>query len=229
MNKLIKAALERQGMTQKQLADVIHVTPQAVSKWISGESRPTQDNVVEIARALGVNLTAEMIKREKQEKTMNKNHLELEDLNSFEKASDEAKLILGRAGIPQNYPHHINELLFRLISATIGLTYHQLITYKSHDELDDAPDYSSIAANLDDFFHEYHGRENFHNELHYSFFCLGGDLFESFGKYKMPDHDYASAAMDCWYSLEKVSNPNWHSLLMDEFKIALLEIIDTIR
>ena len=229
MNKLIKAALERRGMTQKQLADAIHVTPQAVSKWVSGETRPTQDNVVEIDKILGVDLTAEMVRRERKEKEMEYQHQDLRNLDTFEKASDEAKLILERANIPQNYSHTINELLHWLLSATIALTYNQLITYKKNDEFDEEPNYGWIASNLDDFFQECTRYAGYHNELHYSFFCLGGDLFESFGEYRMPNHEYASAAMDCWYNLERVFDPDWNSPLFEEFKVALLEVINALN
>ena len=44
--KLIKKALEEKKMTQKELAETLYVTPQAVSKWLNGESRPSQDNAL---------------------------------------------------------------------------------------------------------------------------------------------------------------------------------------
>ena len=229
MNKIIKAALERRGMTQKELAEAIYVTPQAVSKWISGESRPTLDNAIEIDKVLGINLTAEMARKERKEKTMNYQPQELRKLDSFKKASDEAKLILERANITQNYSHAINELLHWLLSATIALTYNQLITYKKTNEFDEEPDYGWIASNLDDFFQKCARYEGYHNELHYSFFCLGGDLFESFGDSRMPNHEYASAAMDCWYNLEMVFDPDWNSPLFEEFKVALLEVINALN
>lgn len=52
MKNLLKKALNAKGFTQKELAEQIHVTPQAVSKWMSGESRPSQDNVVLIIKSL---------------------------------------------------------------------------------------------------------------------------------------------------------------------------------
>ena len=228
MNEIIKVALKRRGMTQKELASIIHVTPQAVSKWVSGKTRPTQDNVVEICKILGVNLTSEMLRKERKEKKMEYQHQELERLDSFEKASDEAKLILERAGIPQNYGHAINELLHWLVVAVIALTYNQLITYKPNDEYDEAPDYSCIGPNLEDFFQKCYRYQGYRNELDYSLYCLGGNIFESFGQDEMPNRDYANEAMNCWHNLKKVFDPNWNSPLFEEFKVALLEVIDAL-
>ena len=40
---------KRQGMTQQQLAQVLHVTDKAVSKWERGESSPDLSLIVPIA------------------------------------------------------------------------------------------------------------------------------------------------------------------------------------
>ncbi len=45
---------KRAGMTQKDLADVLHISYQAVSKWESGTSLPTVEMLCEIAGALRV-------------------------------------------------------------------------------------------------------------------------------------------------------------------------------
>ena len=52
------------GMTQKELADVLHISYQAVSKWESGVSLPTVEMLCEIAGALGVSTDA-ILMREK--------------------------------------------------------------------------------------------------------------------------------------------------------------------
>ncbi len=46
------------GMTQKELADVLHISYQAVSKWESGTSLPTVEMLCEIAEVLGVSTDA---------------------------------------------------------------------------------------------------------------------------------------------------------------------------
>ena len=54
MKEIIKRALEETGMQQKELADAIHVSPQAVHKWIKGESQPTFDNIKLMTEIFGV-------------------------------------------------------------------------------------------------------------------------------------------------------------------------------
>ena len=49
---------KRAGMTQKDLADVLHISYQAVSKWESGTSLPTVEMLCEIAGALRVSTDA---------------------------------------------------------------------------------------------------------------------------------------------------------------------------
>ena len=53
MDQILKKALKERELSQKEFAELIHVTPQAVSKWLNGESRPSQDNVILIFETLG--------------------------------------------------------------------------------------------------------------------------------------------------------------------------------
>ena len=47
---------KRQGMTQQQLAQVLHVTDKAVSKWERGLSLPDIVFIDELALALGITI-----------------------------------------------------------------------------------------------------------------------------------------------------------------------------
>ena len=124
MKEIIKRALEEAGMQQKELADAINVSPQAVHKWIKGESQPTFDNIKLMTEKFGVEFGEKMLKKGLQnKKIMEKQHSELKDLNTIEKAYDEAKLLLDEAGA-RNYSHATYVLLSWLVPAVIGLTYH---------------------------------------------------------------------------------------------------------
>ena len=46
------------GLTQKQLADRLHVSCQAVSKWEKGLAMPGTDSLVQLAGVLGVSVDA---------------------------------------------------------------------------------------------------------------------------------------------------------------------------
>lgn len=47
----------KRNLSQRELADKIGVSQQAVAKWENGSSKPTLDNVQNIADALDVSLT----------------------------------------------------------------------------------------------------------------------------------------------------------------------------
>lgn len=83
MEKLIKKALEEKKMTQKELAKKLYVTPQAVSKWLNGESRPSHDNVERIYEILEIDLTKEVVAKHHFNKESMK-HSEIKDLDSSE-------------------------------------------------------------------------------------------------------------------------------------------------
>lgn len=51
------------GMTQKELAEILHISYQAVSKWEAGVSLPTVEMLCEIVNVLGVSID-EMLRRE---------------------------------------------------------------------------------------------------------------------------------------------------------------------
>lgn len=52
----IKEYREKAGMTQKQLADMIHLERSAIAKWESGAVMPAAARLPELATALGVSV-----------------------------------------------------------------------------------------------------------------------------------------------------------------------------
>lgn len=54
MGERIRAARERAGLTQKELAAAIGVNHSAISFWENGQTVPTINNLVKIAGILGV-------------------------------------------------------------------------------------------------------------------------------------------------------------------------------
>ena len=51
-------ARKRKGLSQEKLAEMLHVSRQAVSKWETGESMPDMDNLIRLREALGISLDA---------------------------------------------------------------------------------------------------------------------------------------------------------------------------
>lgn len=52
----IKAARTKAGLTQRQLGDLVGVTPQAVSQWERNETAPEPTNYEQLARALRMSI-----------------------------------------------------------------------------------------------------------------------------------------------------------------------------
>lgn len=252
MKQIIKMALKKTGITQKELAEKLFVTPQAVSKWVRGESEPTHDKVVAMSKIFGFEVAKELAMKDlKEEKNMENQINEntktqeettdsfdelpgydeesakkLKSLNSFEKAKKECSAILLKAGA-NKYSHGVYVLLEWLITATIGLTYHQALYNKlKYEEYY----FEYMFDNLEDLFETDGISGRFaKNRLDNAFFLMGGDLFESFGDYKLKDHDYIHECMDYWYNFDKAYDYFDESDFNREFKIALLDIISQNR
>lgn len=47
---------KNKGLSQEELADMLHVSRQAISKWERGEASPDTDNLIELAKIYGVSL-----------------------------------------------------------------------------------------------------------------------------------------------------------------------------
>ena len=52
----IKALREANNLSQKELASMLHVTRQAVTRWENGQTEPDLDTVIHIAELFGVSL-----------------------------------------------------------------------------------------------------------------------------------------------------------------------------
>ena len=53
--KIIRNILEERGISQKQLANTVGVTPATLSRWITGETEPPALGIIaEMAKALNV-------------------------------------------------------------------------------------------------------------------------------------------------------------------------------
>lgn len=63
----IKSLRLQNGLTQKQLADELHVTPQAVSRWENGEVEPSVSAIGEMAKIFNVSYDELMRGKEEDE------------------------------------------------------------------------------------------------------------------------------------------------------------------
>ena len=54
----IRELMEERGIQGTQLADAMHVSPKAVSKWVNGCAYPSSDKLPALANALGCSIDA---------------------------------------------------------------------------------------------------------------------------------------------------------------------------
>ncbi len=54
LNERLRLLCKRRGLTQKQLADEIHVSRSAVAKWINGRGIPCKESIEELCKYFGV-------------------------------------------------------------------------------------------------------------------------------------------------------------------------------
>ena len=71
----IKYIREKNGLKQSDVAEALHVTNQAVSKWESGKSLPEINTMVEIAKLFNVS-TDEILSTDLKEKDTDKQIVE---------------------------------------------------------------------------------------------------------------------------------------------------------
>ena len=54
----LKKLRQKKGLTQEQVADALHITPQAVSKWENGVANPDLSLIVPLSKLLSVTTDA---------------------------------------------------------------------------------------------------------------------------------------------------------------------------
>ena len=222
MENFIREILKRTGMSQKELADKLYVTPQAVSKWVRGESRPSVDNVERIFEITGINIMEMTSTTRCSRKNMRTKSLK--EIDDYSKAKQEADIILEATGIRANYSHAVYKLCTWLLPAVICLTHHQMLNRK-----DEEIEYDWIFTYLMGYFDDECMKKVeglYENQLEYDFYLMGMDLFESFDEYTIPDDEYCREAMDDWYRFEKALVKDNSSPVYNELLVAITEIAE---
>lgn len=222
MESIIRYVLEKTGMSQKKFAENLYVTPQAVSKWIHGESRPSVDNVKRIFEITGINIL-EMTSTTRCSKK-NMRNKSLKEIDNYSKAKQESGTILLAAGIRANYSYAVYKLCTWLLPAVICLTHHQMLNRK-----DEEIEYDWIFTYLLEYFDDECIKKVeglYENQLEYDFYLMGMDLFESFDEYTIPDDEYCREAMDDWYRFEKALVKDNSSPVYNELLVAIMEIAE---
>ena len=227
--RAINDGLEKKKMNKKQLAEMIPISAESVTKWTTGQSLPTNDNIVRINEILDLNLFEllhEEERRIKRNMIINNQTKDIKDLDTFEKASTECKNILTITGADK-YSHAIFIMLEWLVTASIGLTYHWYLHKKRKE---DETIYEDIFFYLNNIIEE-HG-----NDADRDFFDMDMDLLESsvplvgdvpgetINQY-FPNYEYAQQCVWLWYKFKNAYDYDEQSDFNREFKVALLDVI----
>ena len=102
------------GLTQKELADLLHVTDKAVSKWETGKGFPDIKQLEPLARALEVSVV-ELIACERQERE----HLTVEEAGQMvTQAMDQSQKATAR--------RYLRLLKWLLVAIAVGAAYYPL-------------------------------------------------------------------------------------------------------
>ena len=221
MEEIIRKVLESSGMTQKELADKLFVTPQAVSKWIRGESRPSLDNAIGIFELTGIDVIRMTNTARCSKENMKKK--DLAAIDDYTKAQLESEAILQATNIRVNYTYPVYKLCSLLLPAVICLTHHQMLNKQDGQDVD----YSRIFTNLSDYLDEecpYKQPGLYENYLEHAFYLMGDDVFESNEPHLMPDDEYCRMAMDDWYRFQRAFIKSDSSPIYNELLVAITEV-----
>ena len=219
--EIIKKEFERSGLSQKELADSIHVSPQTISKILNNLVHPTIEQVKAMGKVFRVNLVRKNMQEERKTKKPNRErHILLADLNTHNRGMAEAKLILEESRIENHYPYSVCKLLEWFITATIGLTYH--LSLKQLRPGNKEVDYDDIFFYLNNYFEtcsEY--SDQYKNQIEYDFSVMCADYYESYTGNESAKYEYCRDSLWDWYRFKKSFNTD----LKKDFDVALAEII----
>lgn len=221
IGKELQKRLKIKGVSQKELAEQLFVTQQAVSKWINDECYPSSDNIHLISKILDFDFYKFIYRSEKgSELKMKKESKNLLLLNNYEKAIAETEILMQEANTKDNYSHSINVLLGWLIPATIGLTYYNYTKAKDIT-------YTDIFYYLESYFNidgEINRKKLYNNDLEHEFFLMGADLFEY--NHEDINYKYFNKALNNWYNFSNTIIEDSTSNIYNELRVALMEIIN---
>ncbi len=92
LGERLKRLRSERGLTQEQLAGLLHVTRQAVAKWESDNGTPDVDNLVRLADAFGVSLDT-LVGRAAEEPTVPQSTIPVERIGAQAEAAPQPQTL----------------------------------------------------------------------------------------------------------------------------------------
>ena len=147
LGKRLLRAIQARGISQKELAEKLYVTPQAISQWVHGKSRPDQEYWKSLQELLGINVINILFNTENTGETK-MNITPLEQTTDIETLNQAVNEIVDNCLIDQTYKYTITEMLKHTLHLVIAYEiYYEEITHH-HDDAGEPVDWSWIADDI---------------------------------------------------------------------------------
>ena len=223
----LKYKLEQKGLSQKEFAEMINVTPQAVSRWLNGDSRPSQDNLVMIYKVLGLDYTREMIENSAEE-SLSPCQFHIDEIKTYDDAIDESLRVLDVMQIEKNYSHAIYYVFTLILPIAVAVARYNVINHKASENASIRSEFHDALKSL--FVTKNSASLNEEVYLKNKFIDNFFDILESEsepGETKTDD-DFIFYAMEEFFILDKAIDLDESSPLYCELRVALTELLRNI-
>ena len=254
LGKKIQRALRRSGLTQKDLAEKLPATPQAVSQWVNGKYRPDQMYWKTLHEILGINVY-EILHNTENYGAGEMNITPLEQITNLDTLRDAVEEILNNCQyfIDQTYAHSITEMLRRMLYLVIGyeIYYAEIAHLHTHDgpAPDDPVDWSWIGDDIREMLMSDKSMpfpmpigfklSSFpfrspdfllSNQIEWMSYKIGGELFEEGAEHDSPEYirSLGSKGELSGYILNCML-PDKENSLVTMFKIALFGLVKVLQ
>lgn len=236
VGKNIKQARLEKGMTQAQLAEMLHVTAQAVSNWEIGKNRPDEDIRKDIENNLGIKI----IYTGAMGSGLKMNITSLETITSLDELLKATATFIEKVEVDQCWSVSIKKLLKDMFLLTLGYNcYYMKKAYPedSYDWLLIASDLESIVEATDKYPipHRIDPPSQYESmllrKIEWMLHQVGFELFEDFDEEGYRNgyiQQVGRVAEACGYDLLNVLPDNDCSFITS-LKVAMLSLAEVIQ
>ena len=243
-SKLIKDGREKAGLSQEKLAEMLHVSKQAVSNWERGKNLPDEGCREDIEGILDIKLHNERMAKKVCTPFIRQipEIKPLEEINSLEELLPSIERIIDSVAVDA-YESTVKEMLYLTLTEMLGYgVYYQLHCHKIYSD-EDPMDWGTIAAELGDFIKVYdkwplerttypfRSESLLAKKVEWIAYMIGGELFEDFDEDGYRD-DYPQQigrlGEECGYDLLNLI-PDSNTDLMVIYRSAILDVAEMLR
>ncbi len=189
----IKAGLSRSGMSQKDLAEAVHVSEQAVSNWVKGKNHPDREIEEQIERVLKITLNSKRLFFKEAHKM---NIPNLRDIENIEELSNYVDLIMENVEIESNYKTTLERILRDILVLALGYEIYYKEKESKWKKIDDwYPSWADVECYIHDLVDKevlniciplesstwpFRSKNIMKQQIELMTVSIGGELFEDF-------------------------------------------------